>query len=402
MANAKDKLIAARTALVLDEPFFGALVLGLALKADPGCGTAWVDGKTLGYSPAFIESLSHAQTTALLAHEVMHCAGGHPWRRDGRDKAKWNAACDKAINGVLRDSKFTLPEGALYPEGEEAGKSAEWICNRMIDPPEGDGPAGPQDDPAGDPGGDSGGSEDGDEGEPGTEPGGGSSDPQGEVRDAPTEADEDGTPAPTEEDWKQAVQQAALAAKAAGNLPGSLARLAADAVKPVIDWRSSLRRFLQTYAAADYSWTRPNSRYIAGGLYMPALRSEELGEIVIAVDTSGSMDSVALAKAKAELIGIMDECRPSKVTVMYADHAVARVDEFQRDEPVEFTPAGGGGTSFCPVFEAVAEMTPAPACVVYITDLCGKFPTDAPDLPVIWVTDGADKAPFGETLAINE
>jgi predicted metal-dependent peptidase len=384
--SAKDKLISARTSLVLDEPFFGSLVLGLALTEDATTPAAWVDGRALGYNPKFIDSLSHAQTVALLAHEVMHCAAGHPWRRDARDHKKFNVATDKAINGLLVDAGFTLPKNCMMPTGDEVGKSAEWIYSRLPEPA-------PQED------GDQ--NQDGD-GEPGDGDGDGEPDPQGEVRDAPNTPDEDGEPAPSEADWQQATQQAALQARAQGKLPGGMARFAAEAVKPRIDWKSALRRFVQTYAASDFSWKQPNRRYIAQGLYLPSIESQELGEIAVAVDTSGSMDQKALDAAKAEIEQIIAECQPTKVTIYYADSRISRTDEFIKGEQIEWNPEGGGGTDFEPVCSAVQAQETAPACLIYITDLYGNFPATAPDVPVLWVTDGATHAPFGEVLAITD
>src|SRR5215472_313192 len=96
------KLTAARTSLVLEQPFFGSLALSLTFVEDPSCETGWINGRELGYNSSFIDSLSHDQVTAFVAHEIMHCAMGHPWRRDGREFKKWNQACDKAINENLR------------------------------------------------------------------------------------------------------------------------------------------------------------------------------------------------------------------------------------------------------------------------------------------------------------
>lgn len=381
--NAREKIIAARTAMVLDQPFFGALALRLALCEDATCETAWTDGRSLGYSPTFAERLTHSQLTALIAHEVMHCAAGHPWRRDGRDGGRWNIACDKAINTVLAESGFTLPPDGLYAEGAEKGQSAEWIYARLPEPQRGEG------DGQGD-------------GVAASDDAGKSQSPSpspnslGEVRDAPAASDD---PAPTEADWRQAVQQAALAAKAQGSLPSSLDRFAGDAAKPSIDWRSVLRRFVQS-ARSDYSWQRPNRRYIAHGIYLPALESEELGEIAIAVDTSGSIDDVALAQARSEIEAVIDECQPTGVTIYYADAAVAHEDHVARGESLVWRPAGGGGTDFRPVFAACETAEIAPTCLIYISDLEGTFPQSS-DVPVLWITNSAATAPIGETVRVQ-
>lgn len=392
--TAESKMTAARTDLVLTQPFFGALALRLKLQADPTCETAWVDGRTLGYNPAFIESLTHDRTVGLVAHEVEHCALGHPWRRDGRDHKRWNQAADKAINSDLRASGFKLPDGALYAQGDEAGKSAEWIYSRMHEDESGkQGKQGKQGAPSAQ-------GKQGAQGKPQPDATGGAPDPLGELRDAPSAPDADGTPAPTEQEWKQAAAEAMQQAKMQGKMPGGLARAVSDALKGRVDVRSLLLRFFTDRAASDYSWSRPNLRYIAQGLYLPALDSRELGEVAVMVDTSGSIDAESLSYARGILEQVIDECNPSAVTVYYADARVCRVDRFERGEPLVWHPAGGGGTNFCPALEAIGAAESA-VCAVCITDLAGRFPTVPPAFPVLWLATTKRIAPFGETVELD-
>lgn len=370
MSSAKQMMTAARTSLVLDNPFFGALSLRLRLLEDPSHPTAWVDGETLGFNPAWVEKLAHAELVGLVAHEVMHCALGHPWRRDAREHERFNEACDYAINGTLKRAGFTLPAGGLL-DALWDGKSAEFIYDRLPAKPPGQGRSKPN--------------------------------PQGEVCDAPKHGhDGDGAPGESNEvEWQIATQQAAQAALARGDLPAELKRLVKEVAAPRVNWRSVLRRFVQQCTNSDYRWTRPSSRYLARGLYMPSLRSEELPPIVVAVDTSGSIDEVMLAKFGGEIQAIAEETRPVRVVVMYCDTKVHRTDTFERDDPIELEACGGGGTAFEPVFQAVAELDEQPACIVYLTDLCGSFPEEAPETPTLWATvcDGA--APFGEVVLVQ-
>jgi len=387
--SAETKLTAARTTLVLGSPFFGALALRLRLVADPSCDTAWTDGVSIGYNPAFIDSLTQPELTGLLAHEVLHVANGHCWRRDGRDPRQWNVAADYAINGALVDAKFALPEDGLL-DPQYTGKSAEWIYARLPqDPPppespEGEGEGEGEDSPEG---------EDAPEGE--EAPQGGSQDaPQaGEVRDAPQDAD-----APSEAEWQQAVREAS---QLAGSMGGDLERHIEAATAARVDWRSILRRFVQETARADYTWTRPSPRYVASGMYLPALHSEALPPIVIAIDTSGSIDKVALAQFAAELDAVVSEAQPSRVHVMSCDTAVRSSDTFERGEPLTVTPKGGGGTDFRPLFEAVEDLPEPPCCVIYLTDLYGPFPTEEPPYPVLWAATSDHVTPFGETVRLE-
>jgi predicted metal-dependent peptidase len=373
MEKALKRLIAARTGLVLDQPFLGALALRLKLVEDSTCKTAWTDGTSLGYSTEFVEACTHDELKALVCHEVMHCAFGHPWRRDLREQKRWNVACDYAVNPVLTDVGFQLPEGALN-DVLYVGKSSEWIYDRL-----------PTSSSASD----------------GDGSGDGEPNPLGEVRDAPAQGSGPDDAPVTESDWKQAVQEAAMGAKVRGDLPVALARFASENAEPPVDWKSVLRRFVQDVAKGDYSWQRPNPRYVGAGLYLPSLRSEELGPIVVAIDTSGSVDAVLLGQFESEIRAIADEARPSRVYVMYADSKVQRRDTFERDDLVELHMHGGGGTDFRPVFEAVGQMDEEPACVIYLTDLAGRFPETEPEVPVLWGSvDSHRDAPFGEVVPV--
>jgi predicted metal-dependent peptidase len=382
--SASGKMTAARTSLVLEQPFFGALALSLKVKADDTCQTAYTDGRVLGYNPGWIETLTHSQVTALLAHEVMHCAMGHPWRRDGRGMRNWNVACDKAINRELSESGFTLPPDGQYPSGDEVGKSAEWIYARMGE--------GEQPDPNG--------QGNGQGGNPQAGNGQGKPDPLGEVRDAPNGPDADGDLAPSEQEWKQRAAQALNAAKMAGKCPGGLLRQVSNALRAKIDVRSLLLRFFSERSTSDYSWMRPNPRYISSGLYLPALESRELGEIAIGIDTSGSVDEVSLSYARSVLESIIEECNPSAVSVFYFDAEVQSIDRFSRGDAVTWKPQGGGGTDFAPVLSAIDGEGTA-VCAVIITDLYGNFPDTPPALPVLWLSTTDSVAPFGETVPLE-
>lgn len=386
LANALRKITAARTALVLDSPFFGSLVLRLKMMSDPTCSTAWTNGTHIGYNPAYVMSLSHDALVGLLVHEVMHCACGHPWRRDAREHKRFNVAADYAINHVIASAGFSLPDGALR-DPQFDGKSAEWIYDRL---PESNSGSDGDDDGSGD------GTADGTPSSDGT-PGNGACD----VRDADSVTDDNQT---TESDWQQAVQQAANAAQQRGELPGALKRFAKEAAKPKADWRSVLHRFVQQRATDDYTWRVPSARYVNRGLYLPSLRSERCGPIAIAVDTSGSIDDVLLKQFAAEIRSIVDDVRPSQVSIIWCDARVHRVDTFGPDDAITFDPIGGGGTRFEPVFETIAEMDESPVCCIYLTDLYGSFP-DAREVtvPTLWAVTGSNRAvpPFGDRVDVE-
>ena len=378
--TALKKLITARVSLVLDQPFFGALALSLPPKEDTTCDTAWTDGRSLGYNPAFVESLTHAELTGLIAHEIMHCCLGHIFRRDGRDPQQWNIAADYALNSDLIDSGFTLPRGGLIPDAQQKGKSAEWIYARL--------PV-PRSNPNGN----------GGQGTP--QPGKGTPAPAGEVRDAPTGPDSDGTPAPTEGEWKQKTAEALQAAKMAGTLPAGMSRKIESALDARVDIKALLLRFFTERVKADYSWAYPNTRFLASGLYLPSLNSVSMGEVAVLVDTSGSTSSVALQFAKGILEQVLDEVQPAGVTLYFVDTKIHGIHRMEQGEPLTWEPKGGGGTCFKSFFAEIEASDTPPVCIIAISDLYASFP-DSCSIPTLWLTDSAGKeAPFGETIFID-
>jgi predicted metal-dependent peptidase len=383
--KALDKMIKARAGLVLDMPFFGALSLRLTLKEDPTCKTAWVDGRTLGFNPKSIDSLTLTTTKGLVAHEVMHCAMGHQFRRGNRDPKKWNEAGDYAINGILEKSKVTLPEGRLFDPTFD-GLSSEAIYPRLPEPSKQEG-------------GDKKDKGDGSN-EQGDDPG-----QCGEVRDAVDKEGNKASPAEIakqEAEWKIATSQAAQQAKAMGQMPVGLDRMVKEYIDAKVDWRETLRRFVNTAAKNDYRWNPPNRRHIHAGLYLPSLHSEELKPIAGAIDTSGSITNEALTQVAGEITSILEEY-DTTFHAIYVDSKVQGIESFTRDNlPVKLHAIGGGGTSFKPPFKWVDDNNIEPSCMIYLTDMEGVFPTEEPAYPVLWINFGNNDivAPFGETVKI--
>jgi predicted metal-dependent peptidase len=381
MSPMESKMRKGRAALVLTQPFFGALALRLRLEECPTIKTADVDGTTLRFNPAYVDKLTIPQVTGLWAHEVMHCALGHVWRRNSRDHEQWNWACDYAVDPILVASQLDVPDATVNPAWK--GWAADAIYGQLPKkPPQGGGG--------------------------GSGPGqGGGRRKFGEMRDPPAKPGE-AAPSPAdmaqaEQEWKVATIQAANAAKAAGNLPGALADLVDQIKEPRLDWRQLLRRFVSARVNSDYRWSPPNRRYLHYGLYLPSLRSEGVGTVAWIEDTSGSVGMREAAAFRAERDAIVEDVHPQKVITIQCDAAVRHTAEYEAGETItdrEFR--GRGGTSFRPPFEWLAQQAVEPACAVYLTDLEGPFPDEAPPYPVLWVVTGKRRAaPFGEVVPLE-
>ncbi|WDP92752.1 MAG: hypothetical protein HUN04_24735 [Desulfobacter sp.] len=411
--KARGKLLRARAAMVLDHPFFASLALRLDLKEDRRCATTWTDGRTFGYNPNYINILPREKLVGLTAHTVMHPACGHHQRRGERNPDLWNRACDYAINPILLEAGLTLPDGFLNDPAHE-GKSAEQIYTRLAEG-ESDTAKGErepdnatkgerpdteetQEDISGKSNPDEAKMTDRDTPDPEKpEPG-----PAGEVRDGDTSP---GAGNERETDWEQALVQAAANARSMGRLPKGAERFVKDRFSPALPWTDLLARFIQQSARSDYTWSQPNRRYIHQDLYFPALVSDQLPEMAVAVDTSGSVRPEELERFGAELSAIL-AMNPARTHLLYTDLGVNRHQSISPwDLPFDFTPKGGGGTDFRPVFNFIEKNHITPFCLVFFSDMeCRLFPEQAPDFPVLWVKtgDGGHKPPFGDLIELTE
>lgn len=422
------KLAAARTRLILDKPFLGALVLRLPLKAADGnwCKTTATDARHFYYNPEYIEQLNPKQTQFMLAHEALHCALIHFARRGHRIKHRWDLACDFAINPLLIEDGLTPPPNSLWMD-QYKGMTAEEIYPLIEDHEEmetldqhlydQEGESGEQDGGGGslpppkqksEQKNKEGGAQlQVDENRQGgqdteSQPGRGSVDDPypGETPDAPPPL----TPDEKETlgvQWRQRTAGAAQQAIQAGKLGGALARMIEHHLQPQLPWRMVLSRYLSSLARDDFSYMRPSRR--EGDAIYPSLRSAQI-EVVIAVDTSGSVRREELNSFITEIDAIKGQIR-ARITLLPCDASLAKGapwiyepwEEFKLPENIQ----GGGGTDFRPVFEWVGKMDMQPQLLLYFTDGDGEFPRQPPDYAVIWLVKGRNKTPWGERVQLN-
>jgi predicted metal-dependent peptidase len=372
----------ALTRMIIKTPFFGTLACKLVLKESSDVATFKTDGKSIKYNPEFVKLLNPRQLATALAEAVMYCILHHPTRRQNRDPQKYGASCRHEVDEyLLKDNAVDMqrskinpwdwPEFAppLYDEALK-GLVAEQIYNRIPDS------------------------------------GGGPGDGTGkgnlcEVEDP--EIEDQAEAQEQEAKWDIAVEQAATIAKARGDLPQHLEQFLKDA-KPKLPWTHHLKPFVRQFSKEDYSFTRPNMGVFMatdGEVILPSLWSEGLGNIVVVVDSSGSIacDKALLGEFTAEIASIHRECSPKELHFMDCDAAVHAHRVYGPQDQLDLTTHGGGGTDFRPVFERVAEERIEPVCLLYFTDMWGTFPKDPPPYPVLWISySDTTTAPFGTVI----
>jgi predicted metal-dependent peptidase len=204
----------------------------------------------------------------------------------------------------------------------------------------------------------------------------------------------------------EAIRQGALVA---GKTGSGGDRDLVDLLQPQVDWREVLREFVQnTCAGSDYStWRRPNRRYIGAGVYMPSGISEQIGEIVVAIDTSGSIGARELGAFLAEIKSVADTVHPEAIRILYWDTEVCGDERYVGDEAdniVQSTkPKGGGGTNVECVPQYIQDNQIKAQAVIVLTDgyLYGGW--GEWHHPVLWtVLDNKNAQPdVGKTVHIK-
>jgi predicted metal-dependent peptidase len=402
------RLSAARTRLILDHPFLGALVLRLPLiEADPKwCKSVATDTRSLYYNAEYVDDLDLAELQFVLAHEALHCALSHFSRREHRIRHCWDVACDYAINPLLIAEGLTPPPGALHEKSFE-GMTAEEIYpfiqdhdteetldTHLYDQERSDDREGQGEQPRDAGGQDTGQSEDG---------GGGSSGEPEQTGGAPQ-------PPPLSKDerealgvqWQQRLAGAAQQAMQAGKLGGEMARLVDHLLQPRLPWRMLLARYVSSTARDDYSFMRPSTRRGSDAIF-PSLRSGQI-ELVVALDVSGSVTGAEMGEFLSEIDAIKSNVRAS-VTLLACDAELAEGGPWRFEPweefrlPREFK--GGGGTRFAPVFDWVARQDRQPDLLIYFTDAQGEFPSQEPPYPVIWLVKGKHGVAWGQRIQLN-
>jgi predicted metal-dependent peptidase len=448
------KLAAARTRLILDKPFLGALVLRLPMVAAKSdwCPTTATDARTFYYNPGYIAGLTPGQTQFILSHEALHCALSHFARRAHRVKHRWDLACDFAVNPLLIEDGLTPPpEAHIFPD--YAGMTAEEIYPLLenVDdmetldqhvydqenqsggsgqqpPAEADGKpdqGGRGDDgareersQAGGPGGEqaerepeaSSGDEQGERGPEDTGQGNREADDARDSGAGESRSDELAVAPPplTQQEketlqvqWQQRLAGAAQQAQQAGKLGGTIARMVDHLLQPQLPWRMLLARYMTATARDDFSFMRPSRR--EGDAILPSLRSSQI-DLVAAVDTSGSIKADEIDEFLSEIGAIKGQMR-ARVLVLPCDSAVAEGAPWIFEPWEEITlpgrVTGGGGTDFRPVFQWLDDQGTRPDLLVYFTDAQGPFPHQAPNFPVIWLVKGNEKTPWGQRIQLN-
>jgi len=292
--------------------------------------------------------LNQAQQTTVLLHELWHIALLHIPRGIGKYSNVWNRACDVRINNDLIKAGHSMPEG-----------KDEWVSDPDVD-----------------------------------EPTKLSEEELYELYLQETSEEERGSPNSLDDSTQEEHNQhIALAQRALLNCSGSTQDDVTASIRKHIDslthkplpWYQILYEHLQDSLVYEVTWTRPNRRYLALDVYLPARERlpNSIEHLAIYIDTSGSVSDSDVAIFTREIKSIVDTLAINRCSIHSFNTSIEQSFELQ-DDPELNELMGYGGTNLqCAVDHMV---TINPDVAVVFSDLDDTPPESIEGLPpIFWV-----------------
>lgn len=365
----------------------GVMMMGATEVVDEAI-TAYTDGINKKYGRTFLQTIcpTQAEVNGLILHENLHIGlrhhlhGADMFKEDG-DKA--NKAADYVVNDMIMEISKKYPELVQLPRGGLYDPQYHNMSMReiykLLKSKKGGGGGGGKPDKEGEKGSGSGGGEyefdKHDFGKPMT---------QEEAKEMDGKID-------------RAIREGALLA---GRLGIDLPRSISDMLNPVIDWKKELADFVTSSCKGkdEYTWRKFNRRLISNDIYLPTVENETIGEVVVAIDTSGSIGQEQLNEFASELVSICEAVSPDAVRVLWWDTKVHGeqlfTDNYDQIGSM-LKPLGGGGTRVSSVAEYINKKKINAECVLVFTD--GFLESDVKwdiSSPTLWmVTENRNWTP---------
>jgi len=365
----------------------GVMMMGSTEVVDEAI-TAYTDGINKKYGRTFLQTIcpTQAEVNGLILHENLHIGlrhhlhGADMFKEDGE---KANKAADYVVNDMITEISKKYPELVQLPKGGLYDPQYHNMSMReiykLLKSKKGGGGGGGKPDKEGEKGSGSGGGEyefdKHDFGKPMT---------QEEAKEMDGKID-------------RAIREGALLA---GRLGIDLPRSVTDLLNPVIDWKKELADFVTSSCKGkdEYTWRKFNRRLISNDIYLPTVENETIGEVVVAIDTSGSIGQQQLNEFASELVSICDAVSPDAVRVLWWDTKVHGeqlfTDNYDQIGSM-LKPLGGGGTRVSSVAEYINKKKINAECVLVFTD--GFLESDVVwdiSAPTLWmVTENRNWTP---------
>lgn len=357
--NIQSRISKVKASLVIEQPYFGSIASTLKPVLNEDIKTFLSTAKNFEYNDDYVNSLSNEELGFILTNSAMHQVFLHESRIDSRMQWLWVLATDYAINCLLVNNGLELPEHVNYDERFD-DMSAEAIYASL----------------------------------------------ENEIDDD-KHSPEQVSQIKFEEHQEQEIdndesiqdmhEQLLNKAKLQGDLPLGIEILVPNIFEGKISWEDELYNVIEQSIRFDYRLLPPNKRYISQGIALPALSGSK-AKIVIAIDSSGSVDGSLLAKFLAEVESIMNIYENFEIDLLVADAKVHEHHILYPGDELSYTLKGGGGTNFENTFEYINENIDEVNLLLYFTDGFGKFPEDEAFFETVWVLSDEIEVPFGRTI----
>ena len=379
--DAQTAMARCKTQLVFNQPFFGVFALDTPFIGDDTIPTMCTNGEYIKWNPDKLMEWDEAERQFVVCHEIMHIALHHCVEIsdiDGEpvDHKLLNVSMDYVINAQLIDAGMRMPKGGLF---DAKYRGMTWLqVYRILKKEQPDHPEQPW-------GGDVGVPQDGD-GKP----------LQGEAEKQHA----------AEIDIKVSKAAQAAEARGVGDLPAGIKEIVQKLRETKVNFEDVLLRFMCGDNPDDYTFTRPNKKaWYQGGLLLPTISNDGIGDIAILFDSSGSMQTSELEQGFSEIKSLVEEYTPRSVTVVQFDADVQKVDTFEDGEfidKIEFT--GRGGTRVEPAFKYLDQAGIDHDQIIVFSDMgIFDYPDIHPEAPTLWVSTSSrfSPPPFGEVTVIE-
>jgi len=370
--------------------YSGVMLMGTTKVVDSGCPTAYTDGVNKVYGRAHLETIpNEAKLRGLILHEnlhvaLKHVAFGKGMFQENRNMA--NLAADFVVNDITENIKGCVAGTnerivELYENDIYDPMFHNWSMREVYNylkkhakpkpkPQNGkpcDNPSNPAD---GDSNPQSGGKQDKEEWE--------SVEVNGKVYDLSNSDEHDFGGELSQEQLKELNDSIDRALREGGMLAGRMGakipRSIAELLEPKIDWREALRDFVTSSIQGkdEFTWRKLNKRHLANDILSPSVENETIGEVIVAIDTSGSIGSDEITEFATELVSVCNIAQPEKVRVLWWDTQVHGEQVFSSSEYQNIAsllkPLGGGGTHVGCVNDYINKEKLNAECVLVFTD----------------------------------
>lgn len=408
MALSKEKILEynkrimfSRMRVLINNSFYGLLLMHMQLALDETCETAATDGNRIWFGPAFLDEISDSELDFILMHEILHVALRHCLRDGDRDPELFNVACDMVVNSnILKSNDMDLKSITVgkygismhkLPDGKEGYEyTAEEAYDVLIN---------------------SNPNKKNNSNSSSSSPETSSMDDHSKWKEK-KDAEEDND---INDVWLQRVIEAAKAVEkqeksnGRSTLPAGIERVLKELTQAQTDWKTILSEFVQE-EICDYTFSPPDRRFEDSPFFLPDFNGAEyfVSNILFMIDTSASMSDKMVAAAYSEVAGAIEQFDGKLQGLLgFFDASVIPPVPFENvKEVTKIKAIGGGGTSFEIIFDFVNKyMTDnPPKCIIILTDGYAPFPNEAitNGIPVLWLLNN-DKVtpPWGKIARIT-